>query len=378
MKKVVTFTFIVFMLGTFGVHAYQDITPAEVHQKVENGDDMVIVDVRELWEYDPAHIIGAINLPWNSRVLQERYEELPMDRDIIVVCRSGNRSAAASTFLDSQGFEHVFNMVGGMLAWEWETVSSRGGWIHRGASDTTFIHCYTDSLDWLEFPPGCMMGMMYPDSIYCEFEEIHPDSMPGTYDSTMIGGYHIDIANPMGHGMMGDGHMGFMQAIRLHLHYDDEMLGVMSEGGMMLKYWDQGTSQWMEVSGVSVNTAENTLTVSQNPLHSDYALFASSVPSKGDVNGDGTVDVLDIVRAVNIILETYQPGPGEEWAADCNGDGEVNILDVVGMVNVILGTGTCPPARNAKIGSAEAAQPFWLMERTKVHLHENIHPEWMR
>lgn len=65
---------------------------------------------------------------------------------------------------------------------------------------------------------------------------------------------------------------------------------------------------------------------------------------KGDLNGDGMINVLDVIRAVNIILE-LPPEPTEQelWAADCNGDGVVNILDVVGIVNVILGTGTCSP-----------------------------------
>ncbi|MFQ6093570.1 MAG: choice-of-anchor Q domain-containing protein, partial [bacterium] len=65
---------------------------------------------------------------------------------------------------------------------------------------------------------------------------------------------------------------------------------------------------------------------------------------KGDINGDGQVDVLDVVRAVNIILEIdLPPTEYELWAADCNGDEEVNVLDVVGIVNVILGTGSCTP-----------------------------------
>ncbi|MFQ6092677.1 MAG: glycoside hydrolase domain-containing protein [bacterium] len=62
----------------------------------------------------------------------------------------------------------------------------------------------------------------------------------------------------------------------------------------------------------------------------------------GDVNGDGTVNVLDIVRAVNIILGIGDPATEyERWAADCNGDGGVDILDVVGIVNLILGVGSC-------------------------------------
>ncbi|UCE18507.1 MAG: hypothetical protein JSV84_16920 [Gemmatimonadota bacterium] len=65
-------------------------------------------------------------------------------------------------------------------------------------------------------------------------------------------------------------------------------------------------------------------------------------PQVGDVNEDGAVNILDIVKTVNIIL-TLESNPTEYhmWASDCNGDGGVDVLDVVGIVNVILGVGSC-------------------------------------
>ena len=70
-------------------------------------------------------------------------------------------------------------------------------------------------------------------------------------------------------------------------------------------------------------------------------IWVAFAKKKGDVNSDDTVNILDLVRVVNIILED-QATEYERWAADCNGDGNIDILDVVGIVNVILGTGTCP------------------------------------
>ena len=63
---------------------------------------------------------------------------------------------------------------------------------------------------------------------------------------------------------------------------------------------------------------------------------------RGDVNGDGVVNILDALQKVNIILGTSPP-PSEEdlWAADCNGDGVANVLDALGIVNLILEIGTC-------------------------------------
>ncbi|NUM74644.1 hypothetical protein HUU40_09800, partial [candidate division KSB1 bacterium] len=54
-----------------------------------------------------------------------------------------------------------------------------GGWMHRNAMDSTRIYCPTDSSSWMHIPPGSIgMGMMWPDSIYCQFEWMHPDSLP--------------------------------------------------------------------------------------------------------------------------------------------------------------------------------------------------------
>ena len=67
------------------------------------------------------HIEDAVNLPWNSGILQARLAELPSDRPIIVVCASGFRSHQASTHLDGAGLRNIYDMGGGMGSWEWET-----------------------------------------------------------------------------------------------------------------------------------------------------------------------------------------------------------------------------------------------------------------
>jgi hypothetical protein len=60
-------------------------------------------------------------MSWNSGYLQAHYGELDPGRTTIVVCRSGGRSNAAANFLDGVGFTSVFDMLGGMSAWLWET-----------------------------------------------------------------------------------------------------------------------------------------------------------------------------------------------------------------------------------------------------------------
>ena len=63
---------------------------------------------------------------------------------------------------------------------------------------------------------------------------------------------------------------------------------------------------------------------------------------RGDANGDGATDVLDVLAVVNHILGDPLTGDAE-CRGDCNGDGEIDVLDALGVVNVILGTGECAP-----------------------------------
>lgn len=119
--------FLVILLLAALAYGHTDVTPAEVKAMLDAGGDITVVDVREQSEYcdstytPPGHIPGAINMPWNSGYLEDHYNELPPDDDIIVVCRSGGRSNAAANFLDGAGFASVFDMLGGMSAWPYET-----------------------------------------------------------------------------------------------------------------------------------------------------------------------------------------------------------------------------------------------------------------
>jgi rhodanese-related sulfurtransferase len=101
---------------------HTDLTAAEARAMILSGG-AVVLDVREYNEFcgTAAHIDDAANLPWNSGVLAARFAELPADVDILVVCGSGGRSNQAANFLDGQGFTRVYDMLGGMGAWLWET-----------------------------------------------------------------------------------------------------------------------------------------------------------------------------------------------------------------------------------------------------------------
>ena len=91
-----------------------DIDTATVEQ-IRNRDDVVLIDVREDFEYADGHIPGATLIPLGQ--IPDRLNEIPQDKTVVAVCRSGNRSGQATDFLREQGFDNVHNMQGGMNAW---------------------------------------------------------------------------------------------------------------------------------------------------------------------------------------------------------------------------------------------------------------------
>jgi adenylyltransferase/sulfurtransferase len=91
------------------------ILPEEAKQKLDNGDKVFLLDVREQWEYDLARIKGATLIPLGQ--LQQRINELDPESEIIVYCHHGVRSFHATMFLRHQGFPKAQNLAGGIDGW---------------------------------------------------------------------------------------------------------------------------------------------------------------------------------------------------------------------------------------------------------------------
>ena len=91
-----------------------EVTPRELKARLDRGDDLFILDVRELHEYQICNLRGHL-IPLGD--LPRRVHELDSSREIVAHCRSGKRSADAVDFLRKAGFRKVWNLKGGILAW---------------------------------------------------------------------------------------------------------------------------------------------------------------------------------------------------------------------------------------------------------------------
>lgn len=96
--------------------SYENVQPQQVKEMM-NDKDVVVIDVRENYEYASGHIKNAKLMPLGS--LPSSAASLDKSKKIVVVCASGGRSASASNFLGKQGFK-IYNMVGGMMNWPYE------------------------------------------------------------------------------------------------------------------------------------------------------------------------------------------------------------------------------------------------------------------
>ena len=98
------------------LRGYRDVEPGEAVQLMNRGG--VVIDVREDREFREGHVTDALHVPLAD--LGQRLDKLEQykGKPIIVGCRSGSRSARACGILRKHGFENVYNLRGGVLAWQ--------------------------------------------------------------------------------------------------------------------------------------------------------------------------------------------------------------------------------------------------------------------
>lgn len=94
----------------------KEVSVQELKQKIDSKEDFQLIDVRESFEYEVSNLDGE-NIPLGGILIES--DKIAKDKPVIVQCRSGKRSAAAIMQLEQQyGFENLYNLKGGILAWQ--------------------------------------------------------------------------------------------------------------------------------------------------------------------------------------------------------------------------------------------------------------------
>jgi len=93
------------------------ITPAELN-KVNK--DILLIDVRTPEEYASGHLENSVNIDYKADNFKELIGELDPDQEVYVYCKVGGRSGRSAKMLNSMGFKKVYDLKGGILAWEKE------------------------------------------------------------------------------------------------------------------------------------------------------------------------------------------------------------------------------------------------------------------
>lgn len=105
---------VLYFTGAFSKGMAAEISVAEAYKLYP--DDAFFLDVREVVEWEAGHVPDTTNIPLSE--LETRLNELPKDQDIVVICRSGNRSQEGRDILLDAGFENVTSMAGGVSDWK--------------------------------------------------------------------------------------------------------------------------------------------------------------------------------------------------------------------------------------------------------------------
>ncbi|MPN20879.1 Thiosulfate sulfurtransferase GlpE [bioreactor metagenome] len=101
---------------------YHKISAADAKTRLDSGDELILLDVRTKEEFDAGHIAGAVLLP-NETILDSQPDVLPdLNAEILIYCRSGNRSAQAANKLVAMGYTNVYDF-GGIIDWPYEIVT---------------------------------------------------------------------------------------------------------------------------------------------------------------------------------------------------------------------------------------------------------------
>jgi Secretion system C-terminal sorting domain len=159
-----------------------------------------------------------------------------------------------------------------------------GGWIHSNMTQAMQFHTPFDQEDWMQVNPGWHSGMMMPDSLFMRMLEVYPQDLPGLDTQNTFCGYEFGVFNPMGQNMMWQGgHCGnilqFNSSSDFQLHYSDVQLEGwnIDESTIKVKYYNYQSNSWVEVPNITLDPANNTVTLSSDDIQNYFVLTGDQV-----------------------------------------------------------------------------------------------------
>ena len=232
---------------------------------------------------------------------------------------------------------------------EWRSpdgpASWAGTWMYMNHPDTAWVYCVNDSTNRIGFPPGHMgqgMGsMQWPDSMFVQFWQIHPDSLPGLHENQRFVGFFLDMYDPQGSNMMNGsyggrrGMMRFQDNHQFQFHYTDEILPAhgTSENEIMVQYWDDETQLWINHSDAIVDQEHNTISFASAEVSNYYALTTQSLVTgvEGRESPSHFVFHPNYPNPFNlstqIRFDLRETGPVAIWIYNVLGEEVANLLD---------------------------------------------------
>lgn len=91
------------------------LSAVELKTKLDAGEEPVLLDVREAWEFETCHIDGSINISMSN--VQQMLDQLKTDDETVVICHHGMRSFQVASYLEGNGYVNIANLEGGVDAW---------------------------------------------------------------------------------------------------------------------------------------------------------------------------------------------------------------------------------------------------------------------
>ena len=213
-----------------------------------------------------------------------------------------------------------------------------GGWMHRNMNQAVQFHTPFDGDDWIEMNPGWHMGGGHhggmQDSLFCQILETLPGSMTTIGDENAFAGYEIDFfftenMGGMGHGMGCNDHMEFGSQANFQFHYTDEELQSknINESSVQVKYWDSHSNNWVAITNVNHNTADNTISFSSDVVGNFFILTGDS-PTSVETSDDLIADDFQLLQN---FPNPFNPSTTIEFTIAKQSNVSLSVFNVLGQ-----------------------------------------------